>query len=744
MNKKRLGLILPMALAVFFGFNSCRSTDTEFDTPSITLARDTIYLEKQAGYVDIDVQSNRTWTASVTSDSSWLTVSPASGSSGTTSVRVSVLANDAADAVDRTTEIIFAVGRTYSKKIIVKQSGTITRTGLFDMTFGTSGTAATPYPAFAEYSDWGMSGDGFLADSTKVTGTGSIRQPSTRLSSGYANASAGSHAYLSNSQNIIISKIDTKSANLFDITFGVSAYDGTSSNTFTVGQFDLFVSPNGTDWTPVSYTYTPTYEGIATWGICSATCGIPEGSQRLYVKIAANANSGWQMRVDDITVLSRGSGTYNVPTVTTGTAGSITDSTAILGGSYTAPEGVTVTETGIQYKLMGGAYKTIPSALTATTFSVNVDSLSSGTTYYYRAYAKVGTNFYYGDVANFSTPSRAIYAESMGATAVSGTTAITAYSGWQKGGTGGANVTYEGTADIRTSSASPTGSGYSGGNNIFFSSLPRTFIVKNIDITNYTNFIVNFGVVHFSANSVSTDIALEGSLDGGHTWGPITYTVTTGTDWQKATGEFSVPANSTTLALRFSANLASVMRIDDIILNPGGSGAVIVPVIPPADTLKHISFIRSLKTNLEGKGSPSTTSGQEYTVGPYSIKGRVVSVYDGTKTLYGNLSNLSIAVQDSNIANSGLCIRLSSASKNTFALGDEVKAVLTGGKMSYYGGQLQVALASDDSISKTTATNSPVSPTTITYADLATGNYECMYVGMENVQAVLARNNRAH
>lgn len=737
MNKKRLGLMLPMALAVFFGFNSCRSTDSEFDTPSITLARDTIYLEKQAGYVDIDVQSNRTWTASVSSDSAWLAVSPASGSSGTTSVRISALANDGDGAVDRTTEIIFAVGRTYSKKLIVKQSGSITRTGLFSLTFGTSATSATPYPTFAEYSDWGMSGDGFMTDSTKVTGTGSVRQPTTRLSSGYANASAGSHAYLSNSQNIIVSKIDTKGANLFDITFGVSAYDGTSSNTFTIGQVDLFVSPNGTDWTPVSYTYEATPLGLATWGICSATCGIPEGSQRLYVKVAANANSGWQLRVDDITVLSRGSGAYNVPTVTTGEAGSITDTSAILNGTFTAPEGVTVTETGIQYKIAGGTYTEVASALPTAVFSISASGLTPGSSYYYRAYAKVGTSVYYGSVASFNTASQAIYAENMGATAVSATTTIAAHTGWQKGGTGGANVTYEGTADIRTTSASPTASGYSGGNSVFFSTLPRTFIVKNINISGHTNFILALGMGHFAANVLTTDMTIEGSLDGGSTWGPITYNVTTGTDWQKATGEFSVPANSTNLALRFTANIASVMRIDDITLNEGGSGAVIVPVIPPADTLKNIAFIRSLKSNLEGKGTPTTTAGQEYTVGAYRIKGRVVSKYDGTQSLYGNLNNRSIAIQDSNLANSGICIRLASATKNTFALGDQVEAVLTGGKMSYYAGQLQIALASDDSISKTTASNSPVSPTTITYADLATGNYECMYVAMEQVQATI-------
>jgi hypothetical protein len=171
--------------------------------------------------------------------------------------------------------------------------------------------------------------------------------------------------------------------------------------------------------------------------------------------------------------------------------------------------------------------------------------------------------------------------------------------------------------------------------------------------------------------------------------------------------------------------------MDDIELNAGGSGALLNPTAPPADTLKTIAYIRSLKSNLEGKGTPTTTAGQEYTMGAYRIKGRVVSKYDGTQSLYGNLNNRSIAIQDSNLANSGMCIRVGSATNNTFAVGDQVDVVLTGGKMSYYAGQLQVALANDANITKTTASNSPKAATTITYTDLVSGNYECMYVALE-------------
>lgn len=738
MKRKKLSLILSLALAVFFGFTSCRSGDNEFDSPNIALLRDTINVEKTAGYSDISVQSNRAWTATTTAD--WITLSPASGNEGATSVRVSYLANDSEGAVDRSAEIILAVGRSYSKKLLVRQSGQITRTGLFVLTFGASAPSATPYPLFADYTDWGATGEGFLPDSTTFTGTGSLRQPASRLSSGYPNASAGSHAYLSNNQNIVIGKIDTKGANLFDITFGVSAYDGTSNNTFTIGQVDVMISKDGANWSTISYTYEFTPSGVATWGICRATCALPEGSERLYVKIAANASSGWQMRVDDITVLSRGTGTYNVPTVTTGQIGSIQDSTVSAGGSFTAPEGVTVTEAGIQYKLSGGAYTSVAAVLPTASFSALLTGLEAGKSYVYRAYVKVGTNTYYGAEQTFSTPSNAVYTENMGGTAVSGTTLVTAHSGWQKGGTGGANVTYEGNADVRTSSASPVSNGFSGGNNVFFGSLPRNFTVKNINISSATKYTLKFGIVHFSAATLTTDISLEGSLDGGTTWGPIAYTVSGGTDWQTATAPFSVPANSSTLALRFSANLASVMRVDDIELNTGGNGPLLDPVVAPVtpDTLASIASIRSMQTQLAGKGYPTTTSGQEYAVGAYRIKGRVVSKYDGTQAQYGNLNNRSIAIQDSTLANSGLCIRVASASSNTFALGDQVQVVLTGGKLSYYAGQLQVTLANDANITKTAAANQALSPTTITYADLISGRYECMYVAINNVQATLA------
>lgn len=80
MKRKKLSLILSLALAVFFGFTSCHSGDNEFDSPNIALLRDTINVEKTAGYSDISVQSNRAWTATTTAD--WITLSPASGNEG--------------------------------------------------------------------------------------------------------------------------------------------------------------------------------------------------------------------------------------------------------------------------------------------------------------------------------------------------------------------------------------------------------------------------------------------------------------------------------------------------------------------------------------------------------------------------------------------------------------------------------------------------------------------------------------
>lgn len=91
------------------------------------------------------------------------------------------------------------------------------------------------------------------------------------------------------------------------------------------------------------------------------------------------------------------------PTVTTGTAGSITSNSAVISNN-TYANAPYVSYTGIQYGTnanLSGA-PMVYGSLT-TPFSVNLANLNGNTTYYYRAFIYTNGQFYYGSTKDFCT-----------------------------------------------------------------------------------------------------------------------------------------------------------------------------------------------------------------------------------------------------------------------------------------------------------------------------------------------------
>jgi len=132
-------------------------------------------------------------------------------------------------------------------------------------------------------------------------------------------------------------------------------------------------------------------------------------------------------------------GSTTQPTVSTTAVSSITSTTAVSGGNVTLQGGSAVTSRGICYATSQNptlSNSVVTSGSGTGTFTANLTGLTSGTTYYVRAYATNGSGTAFGTQVSFTTLSLPTLTTT-GATSITATTAST-----------GGNVTSDGRATI--------------------------------------------------------------------------------------------------------------------------------------------------------------------------------------------------------------------------------------------------------------------------------------------------------
>lgn len=181
--------------------------------------------------------------------------------------------------------------------------------------------------------------------------------------------------------------------------------------------------------------------------------------------------------------------------------------------------------------------------------------------------------------ASFNAQVQTIVSENIGTTNASGNPVVSSYNGFQNSGT----LTFDGTADVRSSAVSTGYTGASGGNNVFFAAAGgRTFIIKGINTSGYNAETITLSFGHSSTKSSSVTIypvvALEVSTDDGETWESLTVQPNTSTAWTLKSGITGIPASSN-LTLKFTAPVsASGLRVDDIIIS-GEPASAATPVL---------------------------------------------------------------------------------------------------------------------------------------------------------------------
>lgn len=154
------------------------------------------------------------------------------------------------------------------------------------------------------------------------------------------------------------------------------------------------VSPEPT----VSNLHSTDGNGLGTF--VSTLTGL-QPSTTYYVRAyATNANGTTYGEQRSVTTPS------GLPTVTTTTATNITSNSAVSGGNVTSDGGYTVIQRGVCYSTTPNPTTSGPHTTDGSgtgNFVSNLTGLTSGTTYYYRAYATNATGTVYGEERTFVT-----------------------------------------------------------------------------------------------------------------------------------------------------------------------------------------------------------------------------------------------------------------------------------------------------------------------------------------------------
>lgn len=181
------------------------------------------------------------------------------------------------------------------------------------------------------------------------------------------------------------------------------------------------------------------------------------------------------------------------------------------------------------------------------------------------------------------------------------------FDGWQnQKGSGAADVTYSyQQMSVRTNEPSKGSHSLyegSGNNNLFFggsTDKPNWFTIEKINVPSQ-NLRLSFGAQYYSQGSANTFLKSNFQVflsNDGTTWSPaVRYDFngvedTEGGNWRLASADFTLPAGTRTLYIKFIAKAFSTNRLDDVLLVEGNGGQQIEfgkAVEPPLSSIADV------------------------------------------------------------------------------------------------------------------------------------------------------------
>ncbi len=306
-----------MLMMVSTTFVGCVDDNDDTEAPYLTITPSTLQFtiagepaEGSQSYFEIS--TNRTWTAKVLDDKSWVTLSAIQGD-GNTKVNVSIPGgiNDEA-----TIEVIISnkVGPLKKEYVTIKSGDVVEAVVIYHTNVGST-AVSSPYPFVDAYTDWQATGVGASA----VTYSGekaSIRSSGLANTGSYNGASGPNVVFFGTlPANFVINKIAlTDQDTNLQLTFGASYSfkpEGATDydNTFDISKFQVMLSADGTSWTPLTYTKNNGDEKTPYWVLATADFTLTAPTAELYIKFNALAASAY--RLDDIT-LQTGNGGQSI------------------------------------------------------------------------------------------------------------------------------------------------------------------------------------------------------------------------------------------------------------------------------------------------------------------------------------------------------------------------------------------------------------------------------------------------
>lgn len=289
---------------------------------------------------------------------------------------------------------------------------------------------------------WSTSSSPTTANSktTDGSGTGSFTSSITGLSLGttyYVRAYATNATGTSYGNEVSFTTVNlaTLTTTAISSITGISASSGGNISADGGGS----VTARGVCWSTSSNPTTAnsyTTNGTGTGTFTSSITGLSNGTTYYVRAYATNAAGTAYGNQQSFTTLS-------VPTLTTTSASSITETDAWSGGNISSDGGASVTQKGVCWSTSSNPTtansKTTNGGGTGS-FSSYISGLSASTTYYVRAYATNSIGTAYGNQITFTTMGVPI----LTTTAVSSITGTTASSGGTISSDGGYSITAKG------------------------------------------------------------------------------------------------------------------------------------------------------------------------------------------------------------------------------------------------------------------------------------------------------------